>query len=128
MCPAAEQIIVGKGDIEGVQLWLEGRGEETASFTGMIVSSKVLLPVRIPRTGRVRRRVSFGRLFSHPEDGGPDLMVPWIALWAPWPGQFLDHLGFSGPDVGVQPFLQAFPAALDELFMSEGGPLGGGEN
>jgi hypothetical protein len=45
-----QEIIVGKGDIEGIQLGLKGGGSESVwgTFEGMIVAAKVRFPILVP--------------------------------------------------------------------------------
>ena len=47
-------VIVGKGNIEGVKFGSESCGVVAFTIAGMVYASEVALPVRIPRAGIVR--------------------------------------------------------------------------
>ena len=50
MLSAVQEVVVGKRDVEGVQLRLEAEGKVALSFEGMVVAAKAVFPIGVPGT------------------------------------------------------------------------------
>lgn len=69
-----EAIVVGEGNIEGVLLRNKAGGQEPGAKlrVGIVVSTKVRLPICVPRRFAVWGRVVWGGLLANPKDGRGD--------------------------------------------------------
>jgi hypothetical protein len=50
MFSPVQEVVVGKRDVEGVQLRLEAEGKVALSFEGMVVATKAVFPIGVPGT------------------------------------------------------------------------------
>src|ERR1700730_3458272 len=80
--PGGSFIVVRKGAVK----WVLPRREFYRSVilptrgVGIIKATVAFRPFFVPRTGAVRHRIIFGRLFADPENRCHNLSLPWITF------------------------------------------------
>jgi len=75
-----EAVVVGEGDVEGVEFRAKGLGGEvrTGGGIGVVVAAVVFLPLGVPGGGVVGSGVSLRGTFADPKDGSGDILPPGI--------------------------------------------------
>ena len=98
-----EAVVVGEGDVEGIEFGDEVGGAEAGAGGGVrvVVAPEIFLPLAVPGGVVVGGVVAATGFFADPEDGGGDVLLPRVGdasvvLRVGWRGGGGDDLRFRG--------------------------------
>lgn len=95
MPSARSDVVVGQGDVKGIELRCESGRSVSKALARVVNAPIVELPVRVPGTRVIRRRVTLAGSLANPENGSGDSSAPAMTLVGPWFRVLLDNTGLG---------------------------------